>query len=116
MSLPSIFDYLPGAAPSLFKMAEEQPKKQEGMLAPVLKGTLAYGAGVGLGGAAGYLADKAYTKYTGQDLHARYLLPLASAVSLGGKYLYDRWKSEELKRLQDAYKAKRNKPEGKPSG
>ncbi len=86
------------------------------MLSPVLKGTLAYGAGVGLGGAGGYLLDKAYTKYTGRDIHARHLLPLASAATLGGKYLYDQWKARELKELQDAYKAKRNKSERGSSG
>lgn len=74
MSLPSIFDYLPDAAPALVKLAKEDEKRTF-FSRPVLKAALKGLAVTTIGGGMGYAGGK---------LLAQQLGPKIPPAALGG--------------------------------
>lgn len=124
MKSPSIFTYLPDQAGVLWKLATEQPKKEEApiehpvrhALKTVGGGLASMAAGTLMGYGGGALANKAYTAATGKEIPGKYLMVPASLAGAGLNYAYQRYKDEELKELRRAYESYRNRTKGSVSG
>lgn len=122
MTFPNVYPHLTPFAAELSKLAEQAvqagDKKEPRHPATIMaRNLLAFGGGLGAGVGAGYLIDKGYTAATGKDTSkARFVMPGLVAAGYLGNHLYNRWKDSELKEMQDAHKARRDRPKGGDSG